>query len=101
MLNRDQIDMFNQTETYSLLRSAQKLVLNMRRPDLEYLLLNTFESLIVTDFFTCQELLFGKSLCDICLNTPKYIVQALKRWKECDKDHFLKNTNIYQLVKGD
>ena len=74
----------------------------MRRPDLDYLLLNTFESLVLSDFFTCQELLFGKSLCDICLNTPKFIVQALETWKcSGDEDHFIKKTNIYQLVKND
>ena len=76
--------MFTQSETYVMLRAAQKLVLNMRRPDLEYILVNTFDDLIQKDMFTCQELLYGKSLCDICLNTPKFITKALNSWKPED-----------------
>lgn len=45
----------------------------MRRPDMEYILLSTFEELTRTDFFISQELLMGKSIQDICLNTPKII----------------------------
>lgn len=100
-MNRDQIDIFNQSESYSMLRSAQKLVLNMRRPDLEYMLVNTFEDLIQKDFFTCQELLLGKSICDICLNTPKYIAQALKTWKPDEDNMFINKTSMYQLIAGD
>ena len=43
----------------------------------------------------------GKSLCDICLNTPKYIAQALKLWKPEDECMFIKKTSLYQLMAGD
>lgn len=44
---------FDQSETYAMLRKILENILEMRRPDLEYILLNTFESLIKTDFFNC------------------------------------------------
>lgn len=50
----------------------------MRKPDLEYVLLNSFDSLLKLDFFTPQEILFGKSLCDICLSDPNKIKQGLE-----------------------
>ena len=49
----------------------------MRRIDFEYLLLNTFDSLIENDFFVSQEILNGKSICDICLSTPKILKDGL------------------------
>ena len=33
--------MFEQYETFSILRGAQEIMIEMRRPDLEYILLNT------------------------------------------------------------
>ena len=56
-MRMDQIDMFDMSESYALLRKAITLLLEMRRPDLEYLLLNSFESLTRTDFFIAQEVL--------------------------------------------
>ena len=37
----------------------------MRQPDLEYMLLNSFEYLRQEDFFIAQELLQGKSICEL------------------------------------
>ena len=76
-LKPDLIDMFDHTEAYAFQQKIIAQVLMMRRPDLEYLLLNTFERLRRQDFFIAQELLYGKSICDICLNTPKYVIEAL------------------------
>ena len=50
----------------------------MRKPDLEYVLLNSFESLSKKDFFTPQEILNGKSLCDISLSDPNKIKEGLE-----------------------
>ena len=54
----------------------------MRRPNLEYLLMNTFKTLMEKDFFISQEVLQGKSLCDICLSDPKAIKGALDLYKK-------------------
>ena len=46
-------NVFNQQETYSILRRAQEIVIEMKRPNLQYLLLNTFETHKTKDFFIC------------------------------------------------
>lgn len=92
---------FDQTETYAMLRKILENILEMRRPDLEYILLNTFESLIKTDFFNCQEILNGKSLCDICLGTPKMVQQALTYFLEQDQEAFIDKTLVAPLIRGD
>jgi hypothetical protein len=51
----------------------------MRQPDLEYMLLNSFEYLRQEDFFIAQELLQGKSICELCLNAPKYVIEATEK----------------------
>ena len=56
----------------------QEILLAMRKPDLEYVLLNSFESLSKKDFFTPQEILNGKSLCDISLSDPNKIKEGLE-----------------------
>lgn len=65
------------------------------------MLTNSFDDLVREDFFTSQEILFGKSICDICLNTPKYISQGLSDFKREDDDEFVRKTFLYQLVKDD
>lgn len=68
-INEDaiQMNLLDQQESFKILRTMQEILLAMRKPDLEYVLLNSFDSLLQLDFFTPQEILFGKSLCDICL----------------------------------
>ena len=44
--------------------------MGMRIPDLKYIVMNNFEDLKKRDFFQCQEILEGKSLCDICITDP-------------------------------
>jgi hypothetical protein len=60
----------------------------MRRIDFEYLLLNTFDSLIEKDFFVSQEILNGKSICDICLSTPRILKDGLQFFKELSEDRY-------------
>ena len=100
LLRMDQIDMFDQTETYAMLRSSQQLLMAMRIPDLEYILLNTFDQLRKQDFFACQEILLGKSLGDICLNTPKFLKEALTTYKEKPNPHEQKSL-AYQIINND
>ena len=76
------IKLFNQYETYSILRGLTQMILEMRRPDLEYILLNTFENQKKNDFFKTQEILHGKSFCDICISDPRSIKEALFNYQK-------------------
>lgn len=71
----------------------------MRKPSLDYMLMNTFDSLKKNDFFSCQEILKGQSLCDICLSDPLSIKFALKYYEPSKFD--IKDSIIYELAKGD
>lgn len=63
-------NVLNRSEAYSVLKWSLDTMMSMRIPDLEYLALNSFEELKRTDFFRPQEILLGKSICDICLTEP-------------------------------
>lgn len=62
-----ELDIFDRSEAYQCLNIAQELILRMRIPDLEYIVLNSFEDLKDIDFFRSQLILQGKSICDICI----------------------------------
>lgn len=47
-----QKNLIDQQESFKILRLMQELLLAMRKPDLEYVLLNSFSSLLLKDFFT-------------------------------------------------
>ena len=47
-----QKNILDQQESFKILRTMQEILLSMRKPDLEYVLLNSFESLSKKDFFT-------------------------------------------------
>lgn len=53
-INEDvvQKNILDQQESFKILRTMQEILLSMRKPDLEYVLLNSFESLSKKDFFT-------------------------------------------------
>lgn len=68
-----------------VLRKATDAMLGMKRPDLNYISLNNFEDMKANDFFQCQELLGGKSICDISLNDPYSISIAVERWESMSK----------------
>lgn len=53
-------------------------MLHLKQADLEYLLFNDFEKIKDNDFFQSQEILFGQSICDLCLNDPVSIKKALR-----------------------
>lgn len=79
-INHDVIEknILDQQESFKILRTMQEILLAMRKPDLEYVLLNSFDSLLKKDFFTPQEILYGKSLCDVCLSDPNKIKEGLE-----------------------
>ena len=54
----------------------------MRIPDLEYLALHSFGELKMKDFFRPQEILLGKSICDICLSEPESIKSAFDEYRK-------------------
>ena len=58
----------------------------MRKPSLDYMLMNTFDSLKKTDFFSSQEILKGQSICDICLSDPVSIKYALDEYDPDKQD---------------
>ena len=70
----------------------------MRRIDFEYFLLNTFDSLIEKDFFVSQEILNGKSICDICLSSPKILKDGLQFFKDLSDDTYKEKSLASQIV---
>ena len=63
------------------------------------MLMNTFDSLKKSDFFSSQEILKGQSLCDICLSDPLSIKIAILYY-DANKSEG-KDTVIVELSKGD
>jgi hypothetical protein len=93
------LNQFDQSESYTLLRGATDIILRMRKPSLDFMLMNTFISLKKSDFFSSQEILKGQSICDICLSDPESIKYALKYYDADKLD--IKNSVIHELAKGD
>lgn len=58
---------FDRHEAYTILKQSLDTMMIMRIPDLEYVALNSFADLKRKDFFRPQEILLGRSICDICL----------------------------------
>lgn len=50
--------------------------MRQRIPDLEYIVLNSFEDLKRKDFFRSQLILQGKSLCDICITDQRAVLDG-------------------------
>ena len=86
-------------ESYSMLRSVQENIVEMRRPDLRYLLMNTFDSLKEKHFFVLQEVLKGRSICDICLSDTKTIKEALRIYQP--DSIRIENTIIHEFSAED
>lgn len=59
-------------------------MLRMRIPDLEYIVLNSFDDLKDKDFFRSQLILQGKSLCDICITDQKAVRKGANNFEETD-----------------
>lgn len=63
-----ELNLFERSETYQVLRDAQTLLMGMRIPDLSYIVLNSFKNLQQQDFFKSQALLLGKTIADMSLS---------------------------------
>ena len=71
----------------------------MRTPDLEFLTLNDFEDIKRSDFFRTQEILFGKSVMDICLSDSDSVRDALNFFNH--KNVYNKGSIMEMITKGD
>jgi len=71
----------------------------MRIPDLNFLMLNNFDTIKKNEFFRTQEVLFGKSIMEICMSAPESISAALKNFKDEFED--LENSVIHNVTSGD
>lgn len=71
----------------------------MRQPDLELMILQSFNELLKSEFFQSQEILQGKSLCDICLSDSELIKEAIKNTK--NQNAMLNASMIEDIIDGD
>lgn len=67
------------SESYYILNKIQKKIMSMQLAKFEYFVLtDDFDKLMREEFYQAQEVLQGKTICDICLNFPKEIAQGLR-----------------------
>lgn len=72
------------------------------------MLLRSFDSILKKDFFTPQEILYGKSLCDICLSDHSKIKKGLRLLKDSFDDSLesvetfsFERSVVYDLLEND
>ena len=94
-----EMDIFDHSEVYIILRQIQLIILGMRTPDLEFLTLNDFNDIKNSDFFRIQEILYGKSIMDICLSDPEAIKTALHQYDQ-HQDNLVGSIN-HMIAQGD
>ena len=75
--------------------------MRQRIPDLEYIVLNSFEDLKDKDFFRSQLILQGKSICDICITDQKAVRKATSVEVDGKAYTTLKGSIIEQVIQGD
>jgi hypothetical protein len=74
---------FEPSEAYYVLSKIQKKIMSMQLAKFEYFVLtDDFDQLMRDEFYQAQEVLQGKTICDICLNLPKEISKGLKLKEE-------------------
>lgn len=67
------------SEAYYILSKIQKKIMSMQLAKFEYFVLtDDFDQLMRDEFHQSQEVLQGKTICDICLNFPKEIAAGLR-----------------------
>jgi hypothetical protein len=88
------------SEAYYILNKIQKKIMSMQLAKFEYFVLNDdFEQLMRDEFFQAQEVLQGKTICDICLRLPKEIAKGLQIEEE--KFSKIEGSLIYDVCQGD
>lgn len=63
------------------------------------MILSSFGELLKSEFFQSQEMLQGKSLCDICLSDSELIKEAIKSNK--NQNTTLNASTIEDVIAGD
>lgn len=71
-------NLLDNTEALYILETLSKKIMNMRLPDINFIVMNNFEQLKMNFFFQSQQLLQGKSICDICINEMQTVKSSLK-----------------------
>ena len=66
-------DIFTMHESVKILEYTLQLACSLKVPDMQYIILNTFEMFKNNQFFVNQALLKGQSLCDICIGDQKAV----------------------------
>lgn len=74
-------DILDNSEALYILETLSKKVMNQRLPDINFIVMNNFEQLKMNFFFQTQELLQGKSICDICINEIQTVKSSLKSFQ--------------------
>ena len=62
--------------------------------------MHNFDQMVKDHFFSTNEILLGKSMCELCLRDPRAIKNALKKVKPCYNYH-LKGTILEDIFKND
>lgn len=75
-------NVFEKSEIFKILRHTWSTYLGMRPPDLSYVILNNFGALNEMYYFEPQEILNGKSFCDISLSNTLSVSKALELFKD-------------------
>ena len=73
--------------------------MRMKIPDLEYLVLNSFDDIRKKDFFATQEILQGKMIGDICLSSAESWIEALLQFRQEWKE--IKGCTVEKVISGD
>lgn len=74
-------------------------MMRIKIPNLEYLVLNSFEDVRRKDFFRTQEILQGKSLADISLSSVESWREALSSFRQEWK--VLEGCIVENIIDGD
>lgn len=88
------------SEAYYVLNKIQKKIMSMQLAKFEFFVLtDDFDKLMRDEFYQAQEVLQGKTICDISLNFPKEIAAGLR----LDEKKFSKidGSLIDELCLGD
>jgi len=73
--------------------------MRMKIPDLEYIVLRSYDDVKSKDFFTAQEILQGKMLGDICLSSAESWFTALSSFRQEWKE--IKGCVVEKVIDGD
>lgn len=91
----------NMEESMIVLRNMQNMYLQLRKPNFSFILKNDYNKMIANNFFSTQEILLGKSMCDICLGDPKKIGEALLAASENTSEKFeIQGTILWDILQN-